>query len=123
APGTGLGLLRRHALGPVEGFIGGDVVSRAAEGGGGVVAEALERFHKGGAGSVVAVVDEHAARLFREAFQPGKQAVAVGVAADAGKGAHLGGDADVLAKELDLLRALDDLAAERALGLIADEEY
>ena len=73
-------------------------------------------------GSVVAVVDEHAAGFFREAFQPGEQAVAVGVAADAGESAHLGGDADVFAKELDLLRALDDLAAERALGLIADEE-
>ena len=69
---------------------------------------------------VVFTVDEDEAVGGRLA-DPVEQDWLVGVGGEPVHGPGLGGDGDLLAEDADLLRAVDDLAAEGADGLVADE--
>ena len=97
-------------LGAGDAALGGDP-DRAVVGGVGLVAFLLQMVGPVLGDGVLAVVDKDELRLFVKGMQPGGQAVLVGVA---GKPAQLPDarlDLHRLAKELDLLRTVDQRVA------------
>ena len=68
-------------------------------------------------------MDDDEARLFRKERRPSQKVVAIGVRGEAVERVELRLDGDFLARYAHRLSAVDDAAAQRAVGLVADEEY
>ena len=72
-----------HAVGISGELAGAQVILRAAVWRLGIIAQAVQGRPEGFTGGILAVVDKHHLRLLPEAFEPGKQAIPVGVAGSA----------------------------------------